>query len=350
MSDVMQEALAVTPKTAVEILSQFIEYNRKVIAEGLPLTKLKTAFLSSAPGMGKSAISKVVAERFKLPVVEVFLSEYDPAELAGFTYREGTSMKKARPDWLPSEGEGILILEEFSDAPQSVQNIGCRLVRERSLGEHKLAKGWHIIVCGNRAKDRTGAQQLVKKFTNRVCFLTLNQETDEFLDVAAEQGFHPAVIGYLAKNKGALNGFNPLHESSPTARSWEFVSDALNGMKLTDTALRATITGFIGGGEAGKFMGFLKHMHKIPDLNDIVRAPGSVPVPTDMDVQFATIVSLASQATVRNVGAILQYMDRFERRELAVFGVRYMHHRDKSLATSQPFTTWLGKNSKEFMV
>lgn len=337
-------------RDAEAAIGEMIEYNIGVWANGLPRAKIKTPFLLGPPGGGKSAIGKAIGARFNLPVREIHLSEFDAGELGGFVYREGTTMKKARPDELPTDGQGILILEEFSDASQAVQNIACRLVRDRQLGVHQLPDGWHIIVCGNRAKDRSGATQIIRKFSGRVCMMNYEPDADEWLeDVAIPQGFNKAVIGYIKMYPQALNKFDPMHESSPTARTWEFVSDALS-FKMESGLLRKTIAGYIGPQEGSTFMGFLKHMHNIPDVEAIIKAPDVVPVPTNQEVLYATTVSLAAVATDKNVGAILRYLDRFERRELAVFAVRYMHNRDKSLSKARDFATWLGKNAKEFIV
>lgn len=350
MTDLNDAIVTFTAREATAALGEMIEFNENVWAKGLPKSKVKTGFLSGPPGGGKSAIGHALGAKYGLEVRDIHLSEFDAGEVGGFVYRDGQTMKKARPDELPSEGRGILILEEFSDASQAVQNIACRLVRDRQLGTHKLPDGWHIIVCGNRAKDRSGATQVIRKFSGRVCFMNYEPDAEEWLDdVAIPQGFHPAVIGYIKMNPGALNKFNPLHESSPTARTWEFVSDAM-AFKMDSGLLRKTVAGYVGKAEGSTFMGFLKHMHNIPDIDAIVKSPDIVPVPTDQEVLYATIVSLASVATDKTVGPILRYLDRVERRELAVFAVRYMHNRDKALCKARDFATWLGKNAKEFIV
>lgn len=335
---------------AEEHLRQMIQYNQQVEAQGLPKHKYKTSYISSSPGTGKSALAKSVADEFSLPVVELFLSEYDPSEVGGFVYRDGDTMRKARPEDLPADGRGILLLEEFSDATTAVQNIACRLIRERSLGRHKLGAGWTIIACGNRQKDRSGAQQLVKKFNGRVCMIELEATPEQWVEKAGRLGFDPAVVAYIGRNPMSLNKFNPLHEVSPTPRTWEFVSDTVQGMKLSPSVMLKTISGYIGKGEAGLFIGFLNNMKNLPDFNDIVRAPDAVPVPENVDLQFATVSHVAAKATVKTLAPVLQYLDRFPNRELVVFAVRYMHSRDKALSSAPAFTTWLSKNSREFLI
>lgn len=331
-------------------LRQVIAYNRMAEETGLPKTKYKTSYFSAAPGTGKSALVKSVADEFNLPVVEMFLSEYDPSEVGGFVYRDGDTMRKARPDELPADGRGILLLEEFSDATTAVQNIACRLIRERSLGRHKLGAGWTIIACGNRQKDRSGAQQLVKKFNGRVCMIELEATPEQWVEKAGRLGFDPSVVAYIGRYPASLSKFNPLHEVSPTPRTWEFVSDTVQGMQLPPSVLLKTIAGYIGKGEAGQFIGFLKNMSKLPDIADIVRAPDTVALPDEPDLQYATVSYVSSKATTKTVGPILQYLDRFPNKELVVFAVRFMHSRDKALSSTPAFNTWLTKNSREFLI
>ena len=350
MTTQLDELMSMNYAEATTLLSETIQYNRKMASQDAPKTKLKTLYFSSSPGTGKSALVKGVAAGFNLSVVEVFLSEYDPAELGGFVYRDGSVMHKARPAWLPWEGEGVLMLEEFSDASTASQNIACRLIRERSLGDHKLGDGWTIVACGNRQKDRSGAQQLVKKFNNRVDFIQLEVVPDQWIETAGRLGLHPAVIAYIGRNPQSLSKFNPLHEVSPTPRTWEFVSDTIQHMNLPEGVLRKSIAGYVGNGEANAFVGFYKRMKEMPSAADIIAAPDAIPVPTDIDIQYATVAHLASVAAPKTVGPILQYLDRFDRRELVVFAVRYMHSRDKALSSAPAFSTWLAKHAKEFIV
>ena len=279
-----EEFASMSYDEAGEAIRQTFMYNQNVVKSGAPKTKQKVLYLSSHPGTGKSALIKSIADELNVPVVEVFLSEYDPSEVGGFVYREGDVMRKARPWYLPSEGKGILMLEEFSDAATAVQNVACRLIRERQLGDHKLGDGWTIIACGNRAKDRSGAQQLVKKFNNRVCMITLEPATEHWIETASRLGFHPAVIGYINRTPQSLNKFNPLHEVSPTARTWEMVSDAVSGMTLPEATMRKFVSGYIGKGEANNFMGFYKRMNELPDAADIIAAPDVIAVPGDIDL------------------------------------------------------------------
>lgn len=350
MSNTTSEFMPMNYTEAAETLRQGILYNRMIAAQGGPKTKFKTYYFSAAPGTGKSALTKSVAEEFGLRVVEIFLSEYDPGEVGGFVYRDGETMRKARPEDLPADGEGILMLEEFSDAPTAVQNIACRLIRERSLGRHKLGDGWTIVACGNRQRDRSGAQQLVKKFNTRVCMAELEATPEQWTETAGRLGFDPAVIAYIGRNPQSLNKFNPLHDVSPTPRTWEFVSDTVQNMNLSPAVLLKNIAGYIGKAEATAFVGFLNNMKNLPDVSDIVRAPDIVPVPDGIDLQYATATHVASKATPKTVGPILQYLDRFPRRELVVFAVRYMHSRDKALSSAPAFTTWIAKHSSEFLV
>ena len=120
-------------------------------------------------------------------------------------------------------------------------------------------------------------------------------------------------------------------------------------MNLTGSVLHKSVAGYVGRGEANNFIGFYKRMKDMPNAADIIAAPDAIPVPTDIDIQYATVAHLASVATTKTVGPILQYLDRFDRRELVIFAARYMHSRDKSLSSAPAFSTWLAKHAKEFI-
>lgn len=345
-----EELNAMNYDEASTLLEETVKYNLKMADEGAPRNKFKAVYLTSSPGTGKSALSQGIGDKLGLEIIEVFLSEFDPSEVGGFVYREGKTMHKARPWYLPSEGKGILMLEEFSDASTSVQNVACRLIRDRRLGDHKLGDGWTIIACGNRQKDKSGAQQLVKKFNNRVCFVPLEVVPEQWVATAGRIGIHPAVISYIARSPQSLSKFDPLHEVSPTPRTWEFVSDTITHMNLPENVLRKTVAGYVGRGEANTFLAYFKRMNEMPSAADIIAAPDTIPVPGDIDIQYATVAHLASVAVTKTVAPIVRYLDRFDRRELVVFAVRCMHSRDKSLMSAPGMSTWLAKNAKDFQI
>lgn len=80
-------------------------------------------FIHGSPGIGKSYIVSDIAQKNKLELVDVRLSQMDPVDLRGVP-----SIKDDQTVWMPPvffpkdpDSEGILFLDELNAAPPSVQ-------------------------------------------------------------------------------------------------------------------------------------------------------------------------------------------------------------------------------------
>jgi MoxR-like ATPase len=145
-------------------------------------TKHKRALMIwGPPGIGKSqAIQQVVDEiqseeglsslgnlKSKFEMRDLRLSQLDDVDLRGIPTidkgdkdkdtegQKGQKIKTvfAQPSFLPTEGEGILFLDEVNQAKKSVQNAAFQLVLDRQLGDYKVPEGWTIVAAGNRPQD-----------------------------------------------------------------------------------------------------------------------------------------------------------------------------------------------------
>src|SRR5260370_954023 len=114
-------------------------------------------FIWGGPGIGKSAIVRQVATSLEVALQDVRALLLDPVDLRGLPFLgpDGRS-KWATPDFLPTEGEGILFLDELNAAPAMVQASCYQLVLDRTLGEYTLPDGWAIVAAGNRHSAPAG--------------------------------------------------------------------------------------------------------------------------------------------------------------------------------------------------
>jgi MoxR-like ATPase len=94
-------------------------------------------FIWGAPGCGKSAVTRQLAEALRVPLQDVRALLLDPVDLRGLPFlgNDGRS-KWATPEFLPQDGTGILFLDELNAAPAMVQASCYQLVLDRKLGEY----------------------------------------------------------------------------------------------------------------------------------------------------------------------------------------------------------------------
>lgn len=95
-------------------------------------------FLHGSPGIGKSYIVNDIAQREKLAIIDVRLSQLDAVDLRGIPTIKENQTVWMPPVFLPSDAksEGILFLDELNSAPLSVQAAIYQLVLDRKIGEY----------------------------------------------------------------------------------------------------------------------------------------------------------------------------------------------------------------------
>ncbi len=90
-------------------------------------------FVRGGPGVGKSTIIRQFAEARGIGYVDMRVLYYDPTDLKGMPH---LNAKERTTEWftpceLPTEGEGVLVLEELNSAPPLTQAACYQLLFER---------------------------------------------------------------------------------------------------------------------------------------------------------------------------------------------------------------------------
>lgn len=314
-----------------------------------------TVFLRGDPGIAKSSAVYHAAKALKektgrnIECRVIIASQFDPADLGGFPYRDGKTMNRARPFFLPEDGEGFLFLDEVSQCPTSIQNILAQLVQERHIGEHILAPRWTVVLAGNLQSNRAGTSVLVRQLTNRCNFVKMDVNVDHWLEWAYTAQIDPAVVGYIAWMKAAaLHSFDPAREINPTPRTWEKASE-VRKLGLDPANERELLNGCIGEEQTAKLNGFIKVAMKAPDPAKVARDPKGTPLPEGPEMTYATCVALTGSANPVTIAPFLQYLDRIDRKEYVVFFLKAAFGRDPSLQKTKAVSNWLVANSELFL-
>src|SRR5690349_18667369 len=75
------------------------------------------------PGIGKSSIVAQIAQGHDLEIVDLRLSQLAPTDLRGLPVADNGVSRWYPPEFLPSEGKGILFLDELNLAPPAMQGM-----------------------------------------------------------------------------------------------------------------------------------------------------------------------------------------------------------------------------------
>lgn len=306
------------------------------------------------PGCGKTALVKDAASRLNVPMIDWPLVLMDPVDMRG-TPDQDRKERVTRwlpPAELPTDGEGILFLDELPQAKADTKNVAARLVLERRIGDYRLPPGWRIMAAGNRAQDASSATPLPKHLDNRFWHQEFTLSVEDWLAWAEAHDIDYRVYAYIKYRSDALLDFDPRSKDPAFAspRSWELCSDLIkdldkNGDMMTsiDIDVRADyFSGAVGRGRGTELSGFLQVMDSLVTTDEVFATPGTAAISNDPAVCYALVCALATAAKRDTLDAMLTYVGRLPD-EFAVVAMYAIEKRNPLLMKSKSYIALCNK-------
>lgn len=307
------------------------------------------------PGVGKSDVvraaigrinSKIKDKKKHFKLVDIRLSNCDPTDLKGFPMPDQSDKTMAffPMKSLPTDGFGVIFLDEINGAPASVQAGAYQLTLDRRIGDYILPPGWSVVAAGNRATDRGVVYTMPAPLCNRFVHLDYTVNLEDWVDWAIPHGISDTTRGYLRmqptdlcvdKIEAGARAFN-------TPRTWAFADKVINSSLRTEVML-PILQGTIGEGVATKLMGFARDRKNMPDLDRILTHPDDVQVPDSPSTRYAILAGLEPRVTKDNFENILKYVKRMSKDFEVVF-VTAADRRDPDICETKVFTQWIRDN------
>lgn len=187
--------------------------------------------LWSDPGVGKTELSKQVSREVGIDYRRYNLSTEDYLQLGGFPElvpgAKGNKRAVRYPILdIPSEGEGIFVLDDFTHAPTPVQNLGLDLALERRLNDAIMGKGWMLLICAN---PDGGVHPMQPAVANRLMHFWVIPDYQSWREWALKADVRQEIIGYLDTDNSFLYQRPDKQEKAfPTPRSWVKLSSSLD--------------------------------------------------------------------------------------------------------------------------
>lgn len=307
-----------------------------------------TPVLRGDPGLGKTSLSRQVAKELGLTETTVILAQYDPADFGGLPFPKDDTAYKLRPAWMPREENVLVTIDELGQSMLMQQNLAAQLIEERRLGYHALPNRHAVVACTNKLSNQAGVQPMPSHLKDRVFFLDVEADANEWLLWAAGAGIHEHIQAFIAYRPTWLHKFDPKHDACPSPRSWAKASRLLRtGLDQSHTDL--VLQTIVGEGAASDLVGFLRIMTKLPRLEGIWADPTGHPIPNDKMVAYGLAAGLAGRATTKTIAATMKYLDRWDEQEFVAFAVRALQARDRSLVSDPSVRDWAARKGAPLM-
>jgi len=163
-----------------------------------------------AVGVGKSMVikdtAKQIAQEMNLKytenwnhindptsfvLIEQRATRFDPSDIRGLpNFQEDDTVWK-KPSWIPKHGQGIIFLEELTQAPPLIQTSLQSLLLTRAVEERKIPDDYGLIAATNRPEDDAAVFDVPANIKNRLLWCELSPPSAEsWCEWAAKNNIH----------------------------------------------------------------------------------------------------------------------------------------------------------------
>jgi MoxR-like ATPase len=245
------------------------------ILDGIPVKK--PYFIFGAPGIGKTMIVGEIAQKFKVPLIDLDVSLRNLEDLAGVPTPKDVSPEIMRekiaelesqladleskdpdspeipkikgkiiqmkevgegvtrdnpPYFLPRvSGKGGIIFLDEANRPivSNVYNVIAQFLQDKRIGTYKLPEKWMIVAAGNRPKE-ANVEPFDSSFARRIIPLNFVPSPERWQSYSLKKGFPEAIVNVIA-NDPELFHFLELGDDRnmeyPNPANWETAFDEL---------------------------------------------------------------------------------------------------------------------------
>jgi hypothetical protein len=220
--------------------------------------KAGVLYITSAPGLAKSAITKNIARVMGYHYMDIRLAMVDETDVGLFPTIEimvynsdGKIVATDKiipgsfkvldfvvPKWamIANQQPTIIHFEELNRASLAVRNASLQLLLDREIGtEFKFNDDVLMVASGNLGEDDgTDVEEFDRALNNRLIHVKHDLKYDEWIENFAKYDIHPLITSFISNQPecyyrlgGSDNNDSNNVKAYATPRSWHFLSEFL---------------------------------------------------------------------------------------------------------------------------
>jgi hypothetical protein len=277
---------SVMPAQIRERMATLTDRERKYFMTMWP--KSGVMYITSKPGIAKSAIARSIADKMGFRYMDIRLSMVDETDVGLYpnvstTEENGKSVKCLDfvvPRWAieANKQPTVIHFEELNRAQLPVRNAALQILLERQIGtEFRFNDTVLMMASGNLGdEDGTDVEEFDNALNNRLIHFNHTLGYEEWIEGFAKDNCHSVVVQYIKAYPEKLYQ-NPTDNSRAyaTPRSWRFLSDFIIANYGRESSprdflagLQEVAHGYVGNG-AQRFLQFCQEMVNI-SITDII--------------------------------------------------------------------------------
>lgn len=241
-------------------------------------------YITSKPGIAKSAISRSIADKMGFKYMDVRLSMVDETDVGLYPNVSTVDGIKCLdfvvPRWAMEANKQptIIHFEELNRASLPVRNAALQILLERQIGVDFKFNDTVLMMCSGNLGDEDGTdvEEFDNALNNRLIHYSHTLSPDEWINNFAVDKVHSLIVSYIKAYPEKLYQ-NPTENTKAyaTPRSWTFLSDFIIKNYGSDASpkvflplLREIAHSYIGNG-AQRFLQYCEEMINI-SIQDIL--------------------------------------------------------------------------------
>lgn len=227
----------------------------------IPIEKQRPIFMIGAPGIGKTAIMKQIAEALGVGLVSYSMTHhtrqsalglpiikkktYDGVEYDISRYSMSEIIASAY-DMMEDTGirEGILFLDEINCVSETLAPSMLQFLQYKVFGQHKLPDGWIVVTAGNPPEYNKSVREYDIVTLDRLKVINVEPNFDVWKEYALNYNVHGSILSFLEIKKEFFYIVETTAEGKNyvTARGWEDLSKMIylyekNNIKVDETLI-----------------------------------------------------------------------------------------------------------------
>lgn len=303
-------------------------------------------FLWGKPGIGKSSVVAQLAKELGIGLIDIRLSQMEPVDLLGLPTIIDQKTHWSTPAIYPTEGAGILFLDEANAAPREVLAAAYQLVLDRQLGTYHVPENWVIVLAGNRTEDHAIVTTMPAPLNNRMAHIDFDMEFEDWSTWAIKNDVRTEIVSFLRFKQDMLHDFNADKKAWPSPRSWCMVDESLK--HATRDMEYEVVRSLVGEGAAAEFMTFTKLYRDLPSIQDIVKKPKATKIPKDPAGKFAISGMIGANMNHKNIAPVMDYLQRLPT-EFVIPTLRQASLKDDTIVDEPLVSKWITANNSVFI-
>jgi GTPase SAR1 family protein len=241
--------------------------------------------LLGAAGVGKSAIVRSWSNDMKskypdFRFIDVRASLQEAPDWLGLveivTDEDGRKRTShCLPDWWPTSGHGVILLEEVARANTSMMNCMMSLLQERSVGPHYiLPDGWVVCALDNPESAEYDVNTLDTALRNRFVEFDIEYDHNSFVEYMASNSWCEYIQSFVKSGVWIYKEASALGKDGKyiSPRTWEQLNAAHMANVLEDKQMHRIICQAILGKDIGNEFWRFVHDDSPVTAADIIKS------------------------------------------------------------------------------